>query len=428
MVRFQRRISIGPGLRLNLSKSGFGLSMGIKGVSLSTGPRGQSLNLGLPGTGLSHRIQLSGNKKQTPSAQLDDNKTRTLPSESMKYDFTNFWMFIDDNETIQVRKLDGQQFDDDELQKIKRTERYKEEFKSLNLVLYNKIEHKGQRFIEIYKYTPAIKTENEWKKEIEEISVQLNVKEYSESKPTEESCRKELMEQAHEKINSLSFLTNTLKPDEYVNNNFETYFKEEISNWEKRKKSFELSEIERIKQLEQKKEEILSKIIPGEKNYVNEAISNIVKDFIFPKDFSLDYEYSDDGKLFVDLDLPEIENLPHEKAKILTTGKISLKDKTQKELNEEYATGVCGLAFFFAGYFFNISPKISQIVISGYTQRIDKTTGNQNDEYVYSVKFNRKLFEDLSIKNIDPIAALTNFENKLDIKSNFDMKKIIPFI
>ncbi len=125
--------------------------------------------------------------------------------------------------------------------------------------------------------------------------------------------------------------------------------------------------------------------------------------------------------------MPEIEDLPDKKANILATGKVSLKDKTQKELKEEYAKCVCGLAFFFAGHFFNITPKIGQIVISGYTQRLDKKTGNQNDDYVYSIKFIRAPFAGLVIKNIEPVAAFSNFENKLDIKSNFEMKNIIPF-
>jgi hypothetical protein len=51
-LRFQRRISIMPGLRVNLSKSGVGLSLGRKGAWLTVGPRGARATAGLPGTGL----------------------------------------------------------------------------------------------------------------------------------------------------------------------------------------------------------------------------------------------------------------------------------------------------------------------------------------------------------------------------------------
>ncbi len=51
--RFQRRVSIIPGLRLNLSKSGASLSIGHRGAWYTIGPRGRRVTLGLPGTGLS---------------------------------------------------------------------------------------------------------------------------------------------------------------------------------------------------------------------------------------------------------------------------------------------------------------------------------------------------------------------------------------
>jgi hypothetical protein len=50
--RFQRRVSILPGLRVNLSKSGASLSIGHRGLWWTIGPRGQRATIGLPGSGL----------------------------------------------------------------------------------------------------------------------------------------------------------------------------------------------------------------------------------------------------------------------------------------------------------------------------------------------------------------------------------------
>ncbi len=50
--RFRRRVSIIPGLRINLSRSGPSLSIGHRGAWLTFGPRGRRVTLGLPGTGL----------------------------------------------------------------------------------------------------------------------------------------------------------------------------------------------------------------------------------------------------------------------------------------------------------------------------------------------------------------------------------------
>ena len=51
-LRFSRRVSLIPGLRLNLSRSGVSLSVGHKGARYTVGPRGRRVTLGLPGTGL----------------------------------------------------------------------------------------------------------------------------------------------------------------------------------------------------------------------------------------------------------------------------------------------------------------------------------------------------------------------------------------
>jgi Protein of unknown function (DUF4236) len=50
--RFTRRVSIIPGLRVNLSKSGASLSIGHRGAWVTVGPRGRRVSIGLPGTGL----------------------------------------------------------------------------------------------------------------------------------------------------------------------------------------------------------------------------------------------------------------------------------------------------------------------------------------------------------------------------------------
>jgi len=54
--RFQRRVRIAPGVRLNLSKSGVGVSVGRTGLRLGIdAKRKKYFSIGLPGSGLSYR-------------------------------------------------------------------------------------------------------------------------------------------------------------------------------------------------------------------------------------------------------------------------------------------------------------------------------------------------------------------------------------
>jgi tetratricopeptide (TPR) repeat protein len=82
--RFQRRIKIAPGVRLNLSKSGLGLSAGPRGASVSVGPSGAHAHLGVPGTGLSYRTKLDKRlrtqRTATPAVSAAAAEADSLPA------------------------------------------------------------------------------------------------------------------------------------------------------------------------------------------------------------------------------------------------------------------------------------------------------------------------------------------------------------
>lgn len=57
--RFQKRITIFPGVRINLSKSRISTSLGGKGATMNVGPDGKPMvTVGIPGTGMSYRQSL----------------------------------------------------------------------------------------------------------------------------------------------------------------------------------------------------------------------------------------------------------------------------------------------------------------------------------------------------------------------------------
>jgi hypothetical protein len=49
--RFFRRASILPGVRVNLSRSGPSLTLGVRGAHVTVGARGVTKTVGIPGTG-----------------------------------------------------------------------------------------------------------------------------------------------------------------------------------------------------------------------------------------------------------------------------------------------------------------------------------------------------------------------------------------
>ncbi len=67
--KYRKRITIAPGIRVNLSKTGASLTVGPRGASVNVGRKGAYLNMGLPGTGIYDRrkIKLPSSK---PSSTL----------------------------------------------------------------------------------------------------------------------------------------------------------------------------------------------------------------------------------------------------------------------------------------------------------------------------------------------------------------------
>ena len=72
-LRFRKSMKIAPGVKLNFSKNGVGMSVGTKGARMSISPTGRvTRTLGIPGTGIYDVETIStGNKKRRPHKALN---------------------------------------------------------------------------------------------------------------------------------------------------------------------------------------------------------------------------------------------------------------------------------------------------------------------------------------------------------------------
>lgn len=75
--RFQKRIKLFPGVRLNVSKTGFSWTVGTRGASVTAKGGKLTGNVGLPGTGLSYRARLD-----QPEGQARRSEKETSVQES----------------------------------------------------------------------------------------------------------------------------------------------------------------------------------------------------------------------------------------------------------------------------------------------------------------------------------------------------------
>jgi len=147
-----------------------------------------------------------------------------------------------------------------------------------------------------------------------------------------------------------------------------------------------------------------------------------------PVEFDVEYEYDEsNGSVMMDLDLPEIDDLPEEKVVELSSGALRAKEKTQKELREEYCTCVLGLGVYFASHVFQASAGIGAVLISAYTQRRDRRSGEQENCYIYSIAFEREDFLTDRCANEDPLDFCDRFRSRINVLASGEMKEIVPY-
>ncbi len=71
--RFRKSMKIAPGVRMNLSTKGVGMSVGGKGLRVNTSSRGVSVGASIPGTGLSYQKRLSSTQNNRNHVQVQYN-------------------------------------------------------------------------------------------------------------------------------------------------------------------------------------------------------------------------------------------------------------------------------------------------------------------------------------------------------------------
>lgn len=171
--------------------------------------------------------------------------------------------------------------------------------------------------------------------------------------------------------------------------------------------------------------DIYNLAMSGDEDTIETLVGSILNNLELSYEVKANYEL-EDSVLYVDLDLPEIENFSNEYP-AEEKGKVVIKKKSQAQLKEEYGKTVISLGVFLASNFFNVSSYIKNIVLSGFTTKRNND-GDLCDEYLYSIKFVRDEFEATDLSKIDDVVSFINkFENRINVSSTYSFKAIKPY-
>lgn len=163
----------------------------------------------------------------------------------------------------------------------------------------------------------------------------------------------------------------------------------------------------------------------GNYDYVLSAISNVVENDDLPMEYFLDIVYEEEkGKVLVDLDLPEIEDIPTKKIVITPTGKKSIRSKSQTDIKSDYVSCVFGLSIYVAYVIFNVSLKIKTIEMTGFTQRQSSNYVSPEDQYVFIVDFDRDTFSSVDFERLTSFQIMNFFKRYYNMTKSCDLKQI----
>lgn len=451
-VRFRKSVKLGPGVKVNFSKKGVSTSIGPRGFTTSIGKSGVYRNVGIPGTGLSFRSKVGGSKssKKRSSGSI----SRASSSGSSVPKAVQEWqaytgkrnpgveLHINEYGEIGFRDEDGIEITDPNLIAIiKRTPQYKAQLPMLKdqqrsavAGMVEDMEQENASFIKAYIYSPAVLKRRYYEAQLERLCPEHYYPQpFATPMPTQADIQAQLSQEADQNVKGVPWKKRKLK-EEYVSERLQDRFNAALANWQFEKANYESAEAAKAAQLNAEYQEefeqlksSFEKALQGDTDYIEEAAAQWIASVELPVDIGTQFEYRHEERcLMVDLDLPEIEDLPTEEAVQLANGNLKIKDKSQKTLRAEYAECVFGLAIFVATSLFNASPEIATVVVSGYTQRRNKA-GDLVDDYILSIRFNRDALYGIDYTAIDPEAFCLKFENRCNVSATKVFKTIEPF-
>jgi hypothetical protein len=427
-MRFGKRISIAKGLKLNVSRGGLGLSLGGKGGSISTGPRGPHLNVGIAGTGVSFRTPLSG-PSPGKSSYSKGSSTETAVVMNIS---------IDENtgkETLVLETTDGRVLNNETLiRKAKKTDQYKAKVEELREKVLEEVSRKTEVLLNIVKETEPVLDLDDFQKALSDLKLEVyKEKPFPVQKPAAKQFIGEVTAEAKRTVKSWKFWELKSLRNEFIDTRIEAVLKAATAKWEDDLAAHNKKEADFAKDANKNFQENFNyytdnfkKAIKGDTDYIAEQLEAALSGIQLPVEFSISFKVVP-GQVELDLDLPEIENFPSTKASILQSGKVSIKEKTISEKQKDYCYCVTGLAFYFASVAFNISPAVEKVIVSGFTQRPDKTTSQVTNQYVYCVPFSRWerfSYSGLDLNTIDPVNTIRSFGGIIDVNSKYELKEI----
>jgi hypothetical protein len=402
-MRFRRRITIAPGLRLNLSGSGLGLSTGLRGASVSVGTRGVWGYASLPGTGLYQRKKLSGSR--SGSSTSIGATSRDREAELLDRFYSSAPRLTAPLSGGAVDLVDGAGHPLAPEVEETAWKHLRSELLEQLAVRCGEISADIKSLATLHHDTPAPTPPLVYSMAPFELSEPMP--------PAPESYHWlwKLLPWHRRRVDS-------------GNNQRYAVFQVEHREWLDAGATHDQIEKNRHKHFQLRDE--------GSTANIEEFLEWHLAGLKWPQNTSVDLTLSADGcRLCLDVDFPEVEDLPQGIPEVAArTRALRIKPFSDAAKRKLYAAHVHAVLFRLVGEAFHAAPTIQEVVASGYSQRPDKATGAIRDEYLISVSIGRTSWQEINfsqLEHVDSVDALSRFPIRRKMTSTGVFRAIEPF-
>lgn len=392
-LRFRRRITLAPGLRMNLSGSGISFSAGPRGASMTFGKRGTYLNTGIPGSGLYSRERLGGSPRSTAAPQRDGTEKVTISAQ----------VKIEEDGTLIFTDSTGAPLSKYMIEQAKKQNR--DAILGAIQSTCDEINQRVESVAEVHLATPRPDT-----------------------KPTFDPPPFDLPQPARPAPARPGFFAKLIRSKreaiERQNVDALRAYEIKLAEWQRAKVDYVATVATRTKLIEQ---DIYTDPAAMESHF-----EGVLGEIVWPRETVVSFEIRDGATtVLLDVDLPEIEDMPTKTASVPQRGlKLTVKDLPAAKVRKLYVGHVHGVLFRVIGEAFAALPTVQTVVASGYSQRPDKGTGRVNDEYLLSVRVPRAEWGEIdfaSLYAIDVTKAFDRFDLRRSMTRTSDFGAIQPF-
>lgn len=392
-LRFRKRITLAPGLRMNLSGSGVSFSVGPRGASMTFGKRGTYLNTGIPGSGLYSRERLRASPRSSAASGRAGTGEVTIP----------VTVKIEEDGTLVFTNADGVPLPEHMIEQAKKQNRA-----AILDVIQSTCDEINQRIeavAEVHLETPGPDT-----------------------RPVFDPPRFELPQPVRPVPARPGFFAKLIRTryEAIERQNIDAFhaYQTRLLKWQHAKADHNAMIVARKKLIE---DDIYTDPAAMERHF-----EGVLGEIDWPRETAVSFEIPISGTtVLLDIDLPEIEDMPTSAASVPQRGlRLAVKELSAAKVRKLYMGHVHGVLFRVIGEAFAALPTVQTVVASGYSQRPDKSTAQIIDEYLLSVRVQREEWRQIDFGNLealDPAAAFDRFDLRRQVTKTGIFSRISPF-